>query len=86
MNADNEFEFEEFDYPAEFENDEELSRFGRMPARSRFSASRPIHATVQRAACWCAASTTCATAPAKVSASYHWSPHLPLRAGIAGSE
>jgi len=40
MNTDNEFEFEEFDLPAEFENDEELSRFRRMPARS-FS-SRPI--------------------------------------------
>ena len=29
-------------YPAEFEYDEELSRFRRMPARSRVSVSRPI--------------------------------------------
>ena len=40
MNADDEFEFEEFDYPAEFESDEELSRFGRMPTQSRVSPQR----------------------------------------------
>jgi outer membrane protein OmpA-like peptidoglycan-associated protein len=42
MNDDDEFEFEEFDFPAEFENDEELSRFQRMSPRSRVSAPRPI--------------------------------------------
>ena len=45
MNTDHEFEFEEFDLPAEFENDEELSRFRRLPPRSfspRPIAKRPI--------------------------------------------
>ena len=41
MNNDYEFAVEEFDLPAEFENDEELSRFRRLPARS-FSRARPI--------------------------------------------
>lgn len=40
MKVDDEFEFKEFDLPAEFESDEELSRFRRLSARS-FSP-RPI--------------------------------------------
>jgi hypothetical protein len=40
MNTDYEFEMEEFDLPAEFENDKELSRFRRLPPRSL--SPRPI--------------------------------------------
>lgn len=40
MSIDDEFE-EEFDLPAEFERDEELSRFRRLPPRSSISAPRP---------------------------------------------
>ncbi|MBI5567205.1 MAG: peptidoglycan-binding protein [Chloroflexi bacterium] len=41
MSIDDEFEFEEeFDLSAEFESDEELSRFRRLPPRTRFNVPR----------------------------------------------
>jgi murein DD-endopeptidase MepM/ murein hydrolase activator NlpD len=42
MHTDYEFDREAFELPADFEDDEELSRFQRLPTRSRVSVSRPI--------------------------------------------
>lgn len=40
MNIDDEFEFEAFDFPAAFEDDEELSRFRRFAPRARLNQPR----------------------------------------------
>jgi len=40
MNIDDEFEFEAFDFPAAFEDDEELSRFRRFAPRARINQPR----------------------------------------------